>query len=125
MQITIKTIPHADQRYPTVGDWVFVDDNNLQIRVSDLGDRRYNALVAVHELVEALLCQHRGITTEMVDAFDMAYEAKRPEGNTDEPGNDPNCPCLKEHEFATTVEMLLAEELGVDWGTYDDAVTAL
>ena len=92
MIITIETIPHASQRYDTVGDWIWEDENYLRIRVSSMGRRRYAALVAVHELVEALLCWERGITTEMVDTFDKAFEAGRPEGNEDEPGDDPTCP---------------------------------
>ena len=45
MKITIDTIPHNQQRYPTVGDWAFDSNGNLIIAVSDLGDWRYNALV--------------------------------------------------------------------------------
>jgi hypothetical protein len=119
MNITIQTIPHDQQRYPTVGDWVWVDDNNLQIRVSHLGDRRYEALVAVHELVEALLCREHGITTEAADAFDKAFEGDG------EPGAAADCPYHLEHFHATVIEMTLARSLGVDWDEYDNAVSAL
>lgn len=122
MIITIETIPHASQRYDTVGDWIWEDENYLRIRVSSMRRRRYAALVAVHELVEALLCWERGITTEMVDTFDKAFEAGRPEGNEDEPGDDPTCPYRREHFFATTVERLLAAELRVDWTEYERSV---
>ena len=117
--ITIQTIPHAQQRYPTVGDWIWVDDHNLQIRVSDMGDRRYEALVAAHELVEALLCREHGITTEMVDAFDKAFEGDG------EPGAAPHCPYRLEHLRATAIEAKLADALGVDWYEYDAALMAL
>jgi hypothetical protein len=119
MSITIQTIPHDSQRYPTVGDWVWVDDHNLVIHVSSLGDRRYEALIAVHEMIEALLCREHGITTTMADAFDIAFEG---EG---EPGDAAECPYRQEHFTATFIEMQVANALGVDWNLYDEAVSAL
>lgn len=74
MKITIETIPYDQQRYPTVGDWTFDKEGNLLIRVSGMGDWRKEALVAVHELVEVLICKQRGITQEQVDKFDMDFE---------------------------------------------------
>lgn len=119
MSITIITVPYSEMRYPTAGDWVWVDETNLQIRVADVGNRKYEALVAVHELVEALLCQAHGITTAEVDAFDKAF------GDDGEPGDHPDAPYRKEHFFATSIERLLAAELGVDWLDYDEAIIAL
>lgn len=97
----------------------------LQIRVSDMGNEDYESLVALHELVEVLLCQKRGITTEEVDAFDKAFEAARPDGNNDEPGDDPKAPYKKEHFFATNIEKLMSAELGVDWTAYEAAINRL
>lgn len=126
MKIVIETIPHDKQRYETVGDWwVEKDTNVLQIRVSEMGDDRYHFLVALHELVEATLCNDRGISVLEVDEFDKAFEAKRPAGNTDEPGDDPDAPYHLEHGFATGIERLLASALGLNWTDYDDAVMAL
>ncbi len=125
MRVVIETIPHGSQRYETVGDWWFDPDGTLQIRTSDMGNEDYEILVALHELVEVLLCKKRGITDEVVSAFDVAFEAARVEGNEDEPGDDPAAPYRKEHLFATGVEKLLAAELGVDWKTYDKAVMSL
>ena len=62
---------------------------------------------------------------QSLDAFDIAFEANRKEGDDSEPGDDPNCPCRKEHFFVTSVERLLAAELGVDWAEYDAAIYAL
>ena len=126
MKITIETIPHKDQDYDTVGCWKFdAADGDLHILVSALGDWRREALIAFHEIAEALLCRSRHIDTKQVDAFDFAFEAKRAEGDTSEPGDDPACPYRREHFFATTVERLLAAELGVDWAEYERAVNAL
>lgn len=124
--ITIRTIPHAAQRYPTVGDWVYNDFDDLAIRVSNMGDWRYHALVGIHELVEALLCQQRGINELAIVAFDKEFEAKRaPDDLTSEPGHDPAAPYHDEHVFAEKIERLLAEQLGVDWESYAAAVNAL
>jgi hypothetical protein len=118
LTITISTIPHKNQRYDTVGDWQFIDDI-LVVRVSDLGDWRMEYLVADHEVREALLCRHRGITEKQVDEFDFAWKG---EG---ELGDDLLCPCRKEHFFATSIERLTAAELGVDWAEYEAEIDSL
>lgn len=130
MRIDIQTIPHAEQRYPTVGDWTeavaFPDgEKTWTIHVSDLNDWRREVLVAVHELVEMSLCVHRHIAEQDVSDFDVKFEAARTEGNTDEPGDDPKAPYCGEHQFATKVEKLLAVELEVDWEDYERAVMEL
>lgn len=124
MKVMIKVIPNEQQRYPTVGDWQWEGDN-LLITVSDMDDWRYNMLVAFHELAEVLICKHRGIDQATVDTFDIQFEKLRKHDNMDEPGDDPNAPYYKEHQFATCVERLLALELGVNWQKYDDTVNNL
>lgn len=126
MNIRIESIPHEKQRYSTVGDWYYEDNGKtLVIRVSDLGDERYNQLVAVHELIEVLICQQTFVSQAAVDAFDMEFEKNRPEGNIDEPGDDPHAPYRTQHSFATAVERMLAAAMGVSWSKYADAVEAL
>ena len=83
------------------------------------------ALIASHEMHEAMLCKARGITTKMVDEFDMAFEESRKPGDTSEPGDCFNAPYYEEHFFATNVEMQLALELHVNWNDYADKVEAL
>jgi len=129
MNITIKTIPHKDQRYKTVGDWFFTENGDLEIRVSDMGNPDYEFLVGLHELVEVYLCKKRGITDEVVSAFDKKFEEMRAAYpdiiGDDEPGFSPRAPYIKEHGFATNVEMGTARELGVDIEAYNNAVNAL
>lgn len=123
MKITIEVIPHLKQRYNTCGDWQFDKNGNLTIRVSEMPITGYKGsmLIAVHELVEALLCQDRGITTEMVDEFDLKFD---PTADW-EPGDDPTCPCYKEHCLATGVERILASELDVPWLRYDSEIISM
>ena len=149
MKIVIKTIPHADQYYPTVGDWFFTNEkgersegsigsSELVICVSDLGDWRKELLVGLHELVEVAIAHHRGITVAQVDAFDKAFEVNRQlkldaaksEAEEellliDEPGDAPGCPVGREHSVASGVERILAALLEVDWAPYEKQIEML
>ncbi len=128
MRIVIETIPHDQQRYPTVGDWYRDEEGTLHIKVSEMSDNRHNFLVALHELIEVTLCEHRGITEESVSAFDIQYEKEREEGkhsDDEEPGFADNAPYRKEHTTAMSVEMLMAAELDVNWSKYDEEVMNL
>lgn len=125
MRIVIKTIKHNKHRYPTVGDWWFDKNGNLEVRVSRMEDRRYVVLVALHEVIEALLCDERGITDEDVTKFDVEFERERKSGDTREPGDQFNAPYYKEHKFASRVERLIAGELEVDWNEYEKEVNSL
>jgi hypothetical protein len=129
--IFIQTIPHERHRYETVGDYFYTKDNfilgeeDMQVRVSDMGNEDYEFLVAIHELIEAYLCRKRGIREEDITAFDIAFEKLRLEGNEDEPGDSPDAPYQKEHQFATKIERQLSDELGVNWDAYDEKVLSL
>ena len=124
MNIEIKTIPHAEQRYPTCGDW-WEDADGAHFRISDLGRGDWELCIALHELVEWFLCGVSGVTQKSVDAFDREFEKNRAPGNTDEPGNDPRAPYYKQHFAATTVERVAALVLGVDWDEYEKQINAL
>lgn len=121
MTITITTVPHNKQRYRTVGDWIFDGFGNLQINVSDTGNGKFNSLIALHELIEALLCRFNNpeITTEMVDDFDMNHL------DLDEPGADRKSPYHWQHRKAEVFEFLLASNLKIDWKEYSEAVGCL
>jgi hypothetical protein len=120
--VRVDVIRHADQRYDTCGDWLIDHDGRIIVRVSELGDWRFEFLIAIHEMVEAALCHHRGISEEAVTAFDKEHEAG---GGDGEPGEHPDAPYRKEHAFATLIEAMVARELGVDWPEYGDAIDGL
>lgn len=122
MFTTIETIEHNMQRYPTCGDWYTNELGQTVIKVSETGNPDYNFLIGLHELVEQYLCQKRGITQELIDKYDQAFEANRVEGNNDEPGDAAGAPYRLEHFFATNIERLMAAELGVNWKTYEDTI---
>lgn len=138
MKIIIETKQHELQRYDTVGDWFYDNDGALHIIVSNLSDERYIALIAIHELIEVLLCKHRHISQQSVDNFDMAFEKERQAAIqvgvskeifadlvASEPGDDPSAPYHKEHCFATGIERLMASELDVKWKQYEKEVESL
>ena len=125
MDIRLHDIPHEQHRYETVGDWKVADGKLSEVLASTMQPEDYSFLVALHELVEGWLCVKRGITDEAVTTFDEAYEEKRQDGDTSEPGNDPAAPYYREHQFATQIEKLMAKELGVDWDEYDEMVCSL
>ncbi len=128
MNASIRTIPHREQRYETVGDFWTDRDGVRQFRVSAMGNPDFEFLIALHELVESHLCQKRGIPDGAIDAFDKTFEIRRMLGQVEkdaEPGNDPTAPYWREHQFATAVEMSTAKEMGVDWEAYNRAVMSL
>jgi len=120
MNIEIVTIPHDQHRYTTAGDWFFDANGNLIIRVSDLGDWKREALLAIHELVEVLICKSDGVTQEQVDAFDFAWT-----DDENEPGDSPLAPYWKQHRIAMGIENLMAGALGVDWKAYEKQLEEL
>jgi hypothetical protein len=121
MNINITIVPHKEQRYETVGDWQFDDFGNLSILVSNLGDDRENCLIAIHELIEAILCKFATpeVTTEMVDKFDVEHK------DLDDPGADPSAPYHTQHRAAEMIEFQLASKLHVGWYEYDKKVKNL
>lgn len=102
-------------RYHTAGDWVFLGDE-LAIEVADTGDWRYNCLLAIHELIEVLLCTSEGISQKTVDRFDFAHQ------DDDDPGSDPKAPYARQHLVALGIEMVLCASLDIPWRIYEEAV---
>jgi hypothetical protein len=123
---SVSQVPHKKQRYETVGDWI--PGRPAQIRVSRMKDQRYVFLVALHEMIEYELCKMHGITDREVVAFDVNFEAERRMNlhpMDAEPGDHPKAPYRNEHEFATMIEMMVAQKLGVSWSDYEKTVLSL
>jgi len=126
VEFVISQVPHRKQRYETVGDWI--PGKPAEIRVSSMRDQRYVFLVALHEIIEYELCKKNGISDNEVVAFDVNFEAERRQNMhavEAEPGNDPRAPYRDEHDFATTIEMMVAQKLGVKWSEYEKALLSL
>lgn len=130
LSINIKTIPHKEQRCDgNVGDyWMENQGQDLQVRVSMLGDWRYEFLVAVHELIEFYLCHQKGIREPEIQAFDEEYyrqEALGVVSGYSEAGDDPRAPYHLEHMIASGIERILAVLMGVNWKEYEEAIENL
>lgn len=122
----VAQVPHRKQRYETVGDWI--PGKPAQIRVSKMKDQRYVFLVALHEMIEYELCRMHGIKDKEVVAFDVNFEAERRMNLHPidaEPGDHPKAPYKSEHEFATAIEMIVAQKMGVRWSDYEKTVLSL
>lgn len=140
MKIIIESIPHDQQRYPTVGDWYYSEENGekvLHIKVSKMSNPLYELLVGVHELVEVAKCDVDGVTQQQVDAFDIEFEKNREKRldtanpdeaaliNIEEPGDQPDAPYAEQHCFATGIERLMASALNVNWAEYEQEIYSL
>ena len=125
IKILVEVIDHCNQRYPTVGDWWFEVDRNfnevIHICVSKIIHKGIHQeymefAVALHELVEAILCRYNGVSEYEVTKFDEEH----PEA--DEPGALIDAPYFKEHAVATQIEKMLVEQFSFSWEEYDEAV---
>jgi hypothetical protein len=112
MKTTIKSVPYAQMRYPSLGDY-YNTPEGLEIVTVALPDWRHEFLIALHEFIEEAVTRHRGIAEPTIKDFDEAHL------DADDPGMLPEAPYHREHILATAVEMLLAQELDVDWTAYE------
>jgi len=115
MKILIETIPHYDQRYDTCGDWQFNAEGNLHIKVSEMGDWRFNFLIARHELDEAMLCKLHNITQEQVDEYDNKHPN---EAGSDDFSDNFDALYYNQHCDALAAEWIMSRLLYVDWKEY-------
>ena len=103
-------------------DWFWTPAGDLEVQIAPMSDWRYEMLLAVHELTEAIMCKHNGVSQKQVDEFDTEYDKTH---DTDcNAGDDPAAPYKREHCFATAIERILCAELGVDWKHYDDELAS-
>lgn len=119
--IDFKVIPHKKMRYNTCGDY-YKKNGELHVRVSKMNSK-HEFLIFIHEMIEWFLIDQKGISIKSIDDFDILYEETKTDNS--EPGNDPNAPYHDAHVYATEIEKLLADKLGVNWSKYDEAVNKL
>lgn len=126
-RIVIEAVPKDAMREPyckedQAGDWIFDTEGNLVIKVvgKDFAIPE-TFLFALHELVEAYLCQREGISQEAVDEFDRefaSYEGQVRWGHIEEPGDCKEAPYRTQHRRAMLAEHIMANFMGLlDYGT--------
>lgn len=132
-KIIIEVVDHNDQKYETVGNYFGNSDGSWTIQVSRT-NIKYEFLVAVHELIEKVLCHCKGISDDDITSFDEVFEEMRRDYPTivgeKEPGDEDAAPYLHEHKMASRVERWLADSfLGAnpqeEWGKYEKTITSL
>ena len=107
-----------------VGDYVCTGYPDWwEIEVTDSKNRKYNKLLLIHELIECMLTEERGIAEHEIDKFDREFEKTNVLGL--EPGDSSDAPYQREHQFAEKIEKLLCEEFGIDWKDYCTAIEDL
>ena len=116
-KITIAQVEDAEFRYDTLGDWQYDERHGevvAHIAVPKFGpDTNYAAwLIVVHEIVELFLCLRAGVTQREADDFHAARK------DSDEYGDEPDCPYYDQHQIADAVEKLLCGVIGVSWKDY-------
>jgi len=118
MNIRILSTPQEKIRASQMGDWWLFNDDTYVVHVLETLTPEAQLAVAIHELVEAVLCRKHGVREDQVCSFDEHYEAERQEGKhaeDDEPGDHSLAPYRKEHQDATFVERAVCHALGISW----------
>ncbi len=117
--------PHG---YLTVGYWMFEDRVNnkgvLTIEVAKLPDWRMGLAVIGHELLEALYCKVRGISTIACDDFDDWAETQYAQNiwpKTFEAGFFESCPYRIGHVIGSYWERFIITVTFANWRLYDQA----
>jgi hypothetical protein len=110
-----KSIPQKEQRYSTIGDY-WEDGDTTHYRISELGNQYYETLILIHELVEWLLCQKKGIAEPDIKKWDEDHP------DSDDPGSEPGCIYGDEHKFAELIENMICYKLGISWDDYNKAL---
>src|SRR5574337_883641 len=113
MKIIIETVPKEKIRNNQVGDYYYLENGTLQINVADLGNEKFETLIALHEFIEERLTKWNGITEPEISKYDEDYERKREAGlvpESSENGFASDCIYRKEHTIATAIEMMMAAD---------------
>ena len=123
--IEVRFVQPAAMRYDTVGDWQYIDRRLVITIARPVGTPMVSpALVAIHELLEAMFCDWHGVSQETVDAFDTSPARKGSEYE-DEPGLDPTAPYHWEHMSADLIERTIAALIGLGWDIHDKTVARM
>ncbi len=75
-------------------------------------------LFARHEMDEAMLCRHSGVTTEMVDEGDADLDRKDARNDPESFSGYPGSCYQNQHNDALAAEWIMSRLLNVDWTDY-------
>jgi hypothetical protein len=126
LRLEINDLPPIPVRSEQAGDWTY-DKLTFHLTAvsAELGNRKSEFAILIHEIMEAFLCRESGVSDADVVKFDDQYEDERKNGHhkeRDEPGDDPRAPYRQEHMAATHVERAVCMALGITWQAHDEVV---
>jgi hypothetical protein len=128
MEIEMVDRPYNRMRYKTAGDFLYsLKSDRFNFIIAKM-PTDYEALVFIHEFVEAYLCWKKGIPEKEITAFDKQFEKERMEGlhgEDDEPGDSKDAPYYNQHQAASKYEKQFCKQLGVKWKDYCDYIAQL
>jgi len=128
LEIHIKSVDRSKIRNNDVGDYFYDANGVLNILVAELGDKKKESLIVMHELWEVLTTEANGVSEKEITDWDAYCEKAKEIGtmNDDiENGFRHDAPYRKQHTQSTGIELLLAAELGVDWAEYENLINNL
>lgn len=120
MNMNVLVIPNSEMRPEVDGcDWFYDDTGNLEVRIAPLSCWEMETCLAIHELIESILCKKAGISQTEVDQFDLKFDRDHPNEPDIGAGDDPDAPYHRQHIVATTIERIVAGELNLNWEEYE------
>lgn len=119
MKLVVEVKPAEEIRFKQMGDYYVDEDGTQHVEVGDTGNETSNHLLLLHELTEFMLVRAHGVPLESIDNFDEALQ-----DDTDEPGEDADCPYFYEHAIAEEVERKICAGTGMSWAEHNDNVDA-
>ena len=106
--------------YQTAGDWKIDQWGNITASCAHLpGMDASVTLVMCHEVIEAILCRHLGISEQSVTDFDTSHL------ELDEPGDSPHAPYNAAHMAAMDLERRLCEYMNLPWEQHEQNVAQI
>ena len=108
-----------------VGDWI-EQNGALYVKVGNMNSVASELAVALHELVEALLCVRDGVPEWDVSEYDRKWNEREAAGEklAEEPGNEMDAPYHKQHESALFVERAVCSAFGLPWSQHEENIDA-
>lgn len=127
-RIFIKEIPHESNKWATLGDWWFGDeqrninqDGDLYITISQMPMWKYFWPILAHEIIEIAWCLTHGVTSQECEDYDAMWEDELNRGlhkPEEEAGFDKRSPYRGGHIWGARFERLVCWILGINWKKY-------
>ncbi|MHB8084283.1 MAG: hypothetical protein ACYDHZ_00455 [Dehalococcoidia bacterium] len=115
MKITITGLPPEKMRYPGTHVDYYDKGPHACIDVIQQENPLHEYLLAIAALVKYVLIKARGISIDEIEQFDKVHGA-------DFASTDPSAPYYYEVQFASIIENLMCNELGLKYHEYKASI---